>query len=544
MTLDVLRSSSLGKFINRLKKHESTGKFSRITWITEWINWMKQISTAYQTLSTRNGGFFYPQHLSQVSIKWFTLSELYVIVFALESENALIPKEQPTTTPPQQQQKRSVPFNPSPASSNIKKAVDLDIFDMFRPASGAGSDAAQKTVKRQKLDLPKIPKRPLSAAASGPNELSSAESSLINSPSTTSASNSVKDKSSELHASSEALYATDSQQPHGKKKKKSVSWAPDSLLCQVKLFHSENERNSDRRNNKFKSAREMDRNEAGTAIEMLRREMVATADWRPLQPIRLSSNIELPEVNSKEAMLQSDRERSILAAIYVDLRSIPPSAKEPEPVDASPTVMEYEIPRILLDTRSELHPQSHLPQAPVYYPQQSYPFMQSQMHPAIYSHPAPSAHQPQQQQPHFISAPPTQMMGQPQFAMMHNQPLMQMSSVGGMAAPHSMMTAAGVQSPYFGQYPPPYVMQSQQSLPYVMQQQQQSQPIPAALINSYTPPQSTSLPSQKEQYLQLQQQNNQHQKLQKQQQKQPPTLCKFGEKCKRRDSCKFLHTDD
>jgi membrane protein involved in colicin uptake len=66
---------------------------------------------------------------------------------------AVVQEKQPPP-PAIQQQKRSTAGNvatPSPAAA-ARKAVDLDIFDMFGPST-TGGDAAQKGQKRQSTYL-------------------------------------------------------------------------------------------------------------------------------------------------------------------------------------------------------------------------------------------------------------------------------------------------------------------------------------------------------------------------------------------------------
>eukprot|EP00842_Homolaphlyctis_polyrhiza_P004990 jgi/Hompol1/5492/HPOL_000194-RA len=133
------------------------------------------------------------------------------------------------------------------------------------------------------------------------------------------------------------------------KKTKSVRFKPDDLLRETRLFvvdHSDEDGDGDDsmgedigmfavgdRTHPL-SARDFDRSEGQEAFRKRREELVAMVPWDVPRPIYIADlDDSFPAsagVNSKEAKIQEERERSALSQIYYNIRDIPPSPFEPD----------------------------------------------------------------------------------------------------------------------------------------------------------------------------------------------------------------------
>lgn len=140
------------------------------------------------------------------------------------------------------------------------------------------------------------------------------------------------------------------------KKKKKVTWAPEGLLRQIKIFESdEHERKvstqydashtSFKHTHNYQSMRDIDRDEASTAREALRRDMEASIEWKGLiSKYLLQSHkfveFKLPAENlsdpiqSVEGQIQKVRESKIPPLFLADPNRVPDSAAEPRLEDA------------------------------------------------------------------------------------------------------------------------------------------------------------------------------------------------------------------
>ncbi|XP_062515521.1 serine/threonine-protein phosphatase 1 regulatory subunit 10-like [Corticium candelabrum] len=134
------------------------------------------------------------------------------------------------------------------------------------------------------------------------------------------------------------------------KKRKSVSWAPDEKLRKIHMFVlDETERTNVHRQSFFdalQSERLRDR-QALQSVKMLGTEDVMDETTKWCNPKSFDGGMELVSLGceSKEAMIQAEREQQVLAFLFLSRESLPDSPFEPDPeVEVHPASQPKVIP--------------------------------------------------------------------------------------------------------------------------------------------------------------------------------------------------------
>ncbi|RIB03184.1 hypothetical protein C2G38_2225827 [Gigaspora rosea] len=119
------------------------------------------------------------------------------------------------------------------------------------------------------------------------------------------------------------------------KKRKRVTFAPDNMLAQVKIFEEEydemeGELSSANTPHQFGNARDLDRNEGLTAFKRVRKAPAIQWYTTPMLDLTSKKIIKHATVESDEAKIQEERERQILETIYITSDQVPFSPAEPD----------------------------------------------------------------------------------------------------------------------------------------------------------------------------------------------------------------------
>jgi hypothetical protein len=135
------------------------------------------------------------------------------------------------------------------------------------------------------------------------------------------------------------------------KPKKKVSWAPDSMLRQIRTFQAEEVTHS----SGFRSPREMERSEG---LAARRHELQPIVDWMEppliMIPQGIVNKLNAPN-HSQERKIQLERERSALGATYFAASDIPPSPFEPSFQPFDETILPKPILLNMIDVRNVSH---------------------------------------------------------------------------------------------------------------------------------------------------------------------------------------------
>ncbi|KAF9782343.1 hypothetical protein BJ322DRAFT_1075692 [Thelephora terrestris] len=112
------------------------------------------------------------------------------------------------------------------------------------------------------------------------------------------------------------------------KKKKSVSWAPDGRLEQVKLIERAVYDDDPVDGTTIHNIRDLDRDEGAAMHAQLFEELI---DWAEPQVLDIPQDIELRSRGeaSQERLAQEEREKTALGAFYISVTQIPDSPAEP-----------------------------------------------------------------------------------------------------------------------------------------------------------------------------------------------------------------------
>ncbi|CAG8507183.1 1424_t:CDS:2 [Acaulospora colombiana] len=119
------------------------------------------------------------------------------------------------------------------------------------------------------------------------------------------------------------------------RKRKRVTFAPDNMLTQVKLFemeerdYIEGEFSTVDTPHQFGNARDLDRSEGLTAFKRVRKAPAMQWYTPPMINLERCKFIK-PKLESEEARIQEERERQILETIYITPDQVPPSPAEPD----------------------------------------------------------------------------------------------------------------------------------------------------------------------------------------------------------------------
>ncbi|CAG8747370.1 5948_t:CDS:1, partial [Dentiscutata heterogama] len=119
------------------------------------------------------------------------------------------------------------------------------------------------------------------------------------------------------------------------KKRKRVTFAPDNMLTQVKIFEEEydemeGEFSAANTPHQFGNARDLDRNEGLTAFKRVRKAPAIQWYTAPMLDLTNKKIIKPATVESDEARIQEERERQILETIYITSDQVPFSPAEPD----------------------------------------------------------------------------------------------------------------------------------------------------------------------------------------------------------------------
>ncbi|CAG8725270.1 8233_t:CDS:2, partial [Racocetra fulgida] len=119
------------------------------------------------------------------------------------------------------------------------------------------------------------------------------------------------------------------------KKRKRVTFAPDNMLTQVKLFEeeydeAEGELSVANTPHQFGNARDLDRNEGLAAFKRVRKAPAIQWYTTPMLDLTSKKIIKPAKVESEEAKIQEEREREIFETIYITSDQVPFSPSEPE----------------------------------------------------------------------------------------------------------------------------------------------------------------------------------------------------------------------
>ncbi|CAG8698168.1 7898_t:CDS:2, partial [Cetraspora pellucida] len=119
------------------------------------------------------------------------------------------------------------------------------------------------------------------------------------------------------------------------KKRKRVTFAPDNMLAQVKIFEEEYDETEGEFSiantpHQFGNARDLDRNEGLAAFKRVRK--APAIQWYTTPMLELTSKkiIKPTKVESEEARIQEEREREIFETLYITSDQVPFSPAEPE----------------------------------------------------------------------------------------------------------------------------------------------------------------------------------------------------------------------
>ncbi|CAG8443427.1 11455_t:CDS:10 [Ambispora leptoticha] len=119
------------------------------------------------------------------------------------------------------------------------------------------------------------------------------------------------------------------------KKRKRVSFAPENLLRQIKIFESEDTEDEDELSmgsnipHQFGNARDLEVNEGQAVFK--RSFITPTMEWYTPIEINLES-INIPVIVSAQARMEKDRQKSILETIYLKREHVPDSPEEPNDI--------------------------------------------------------------------------------------------------------------------------------------------------------------------------------------------------------------------
>ncbi|CAG8452447.1 12539_t:CDS:10 [Ambispora gerdemannii] len=119
------------------------------------------------------------------------------------------------------------------------------------------------------------------------------------------------------------------------KKRKRVSFAPENLLRQIKIFESEDTEDEDELSmgsnipHQFGNARDLEVNEGQAVFK--RSFITHTMEWYTPIEINLEA-INIPTVVSAQARMEKDRQKSILETIYLKREHVPDSPEEPNDI--------------------------------------------------------------------------------------------------------------------------------------------------------------------------------------------------------------------
>lgn len=155
------------------------------------------------------------------------------------------------------------------------------------------------------------------------------------------------------------------------KKKRNITWAPDDQLVQVSYFELlEGERKGSHAEN-FSQARQLELMLEKQAMRAVRRgedRMVEKVEWRCLIPVDNAGvpNF-VPGEKSREKFIQAEREKTVLAYIFLTKQSLPDNPTEPDfdPEDHNnrshqPTIIPHDEERTILPPRKSSNKSHHL----------------------------------------------------------------------------------------------------------------------------------------------------------------------------------------
>ncbi|CAG8625814.1 2229_t:CDS:2, partial [Scutellospora calospora] len=119
------------------------------------------------------------------------------------------------------------------------------------------------------------------------------------------------------------------------KKRKRVTFAPDSMLTQVKVFEEEydemeGEFSAANTPHQFGNARDLDRNEGLTAFKRVRKAPAIQWYTTPMLDLTSKKITKPTKAESEEARIQEERERQIFETLYITSDQVPFSPAEPD----------------------------------------------------------------------------------------------------------------------------------------------------------------------------------------------------------------------